>query len=62
MSEVKMKTVIVSWSEKVFYLTTMEVPEYFTNDEIEQTFWEMDLSGEKIVDSDFAYVEDITTL
>jgi hypothetical protein len=60
MSEVKMKTVNVCWSEKVFRLTTMEVPEDFTDSEIEQAFWEMDLSDEPIVDTEFAYVEDIS--
>lgn len=59
MSEVKMKTVNVSWSEKLFYNTTMEVPEDWTDDQIEQAFWQMDLSNEKPVDTDFVGIDDI---
>lgn len=55
----KMKSVTISWSEKVFYITTMQVPEGWDNNDIEDAFWKMDLSGEKIIDSDFAKVEDI---
>lgn len=59
MSEVKMKTVTVCWSEKLFYNTTMEVPEDWTDDQIEQAFWQMDLSNEKPVDTDFVGIDDI---
>ena len=52
MSEVKMKTVEIGWSEKVWYRTTMEVPEDWDNPEIEDAFWKMDLSQETPVDSD----------
>ena len=54
-----MKTVTVSWSEKVYYITTMDVPENWDHKEIENSFWAMDLSDEKPVDADFAQVEDI---
>lgn len=59
MSEVKMKTVTVCWSEKLFYNTTMEVPEDWTDTEIERSFWQMDLSNEKPVDTDFVGIDDI---
>jgi hypothetical protein len=53
----KMKTVTIGWSEKVYYLTTMEVPENWDHPEIEDAFWAMDLSQENPVDTDYVGVD-----
>lgn len=57
MSEVKMKTVVVSWSEKNFYSTSMEVPVDFNDSQIEEAFWSMDLSGQEPIDVDFTQID-----
>jgi hypothetical protein len=57
MSEVKMKTMVVSWCENVYYRTVIEVPEDFNDAEVEQAFWQMDLSDEKPVDTEYARVD-----
>ena len=56
---VKMKTVRVSWSQRLYYITTLEVPEEATEKEIEEIFWKMDLSGEKVVDADYTEIDNI---
>lgn len=60
-TEVKMKTVTVCWSEKVYYNTVIDVPEDWTDSQIEESFWHMDLSGEIPLDSEYfriEYIED----
>jgi hypothetical protein len=57
MSEVKMKTVVVSWSEKNFYSTSMEVPADFNESQIEEAFWNMDLSGQEPQDTDWTRID-----
>jgi hypothetical protein len=61
--KVKMKTVVVSWSETVYYRTPMEVPADFDDSQIEEAFWNMDLSGQEPQDTDFVridYIDEVT--
>lgn len=57
MSIVQMKTVSVTWSQTVYYKTTMEVPVEFTKPDIEDAFWFLDLSSEDPIDVDGAQID-----
>lgn len=62
MSEVKMKSVTIGWRETHYYITTIDVPEHFDNNDIEDAFWSMDLTGAapvEIADMQVDYIEDI---
>jgi hypothetical protein len=62
MSIVQMKTVNVIWSQIVIYETRMEVPVEYTNQDIEDAFWFIDLSGEVPVDYTATEIDFIETV
>lgn len=50
MTEVKMKTVVIGWSEVALHKTQLEVPEEMGDQEILDLFYELDLSQSEPVD------------
>jgi hypothetical protein len=57
MSEVKMKTVCVYWTEKVYYRTFLEVPADADQNQIEGIFYEFNRGEDIPVDHDFQQID-----